>query len=240
MIPQIPQFEVSSYPGIFTVTTPNNPTISAPCAGFDLSFAQTRETMEDPDVYNRFLKNAIKTFRGSPKYKSYKHHLMEQVGIDCCQYHGMIRSGDEDKDMATIEMHHHILTIYDIAHIITTHITNSGGCLTTFDLIKMLGIEHTEHRVATVMLCKTCHQLQHNHPDFYLSSELAFGNWIDFMQRYQLGINSDIVEKVARQIRKDIEQQEFRENQALQLLSIANKLEDWGARNAKLFGEILL
>jgi len=236
MIPEINQFKCSSYPGIFSVNIETNPMLSAPTAGFDILFAQTKDTMEDPDVYKKFLSSAIKTFRGSPKYKNYKAHLMDEIGLDSCQYHGNIKSGSEDQDMATIEMHHHILTIYDIAYIITEHILNSNGCITTMDLIKMLGIEHTEHRVATVMLCKTCHQLQHNHEQFFLSSSLAFGNWVEFLQRFPLGVNGDIYKKIYFQIKKDLTTLESSENKALELLSIANTLEDWSAHNEKLFG----
>lgn len=223
------------YPGIFTIDLPN-PSLTSPNASFDIFFAQTRDTLEDVEVYRKFLTSAIKAFRSSKRYRHYKAHLMDEVGIDCCQYHGNINSGGVDEEMATIEMHHHILTIYDIAYIITEHVINNNGCITTFDLVKLLGIEHTEHRVATVMLCKTCHQLQHNEPNFFLSSDQAFGNWLAFLERYPSGVTRDIYLKIYFQLKKELASPESSENKALQLLSIANTLENWSVRNEQLFG----
>lgn len=232
---EVPQMNPTDYPDLF-VYNDSNPTMSSPNAGYDISMAQTRETLEDIDFYKNFIKNAISQFRHSKLYRHYKAHLMSEIGINCCQYHSNIKSGEEE-EMATIEMHHHILTIFDIAFIITEHVINSGGCITTFDLIKMLGIEHTEHRVATVMLCKTCHQLQHHDPSFFLPTNMVFGNWVEFLQRYQRGVSRDIYYKILHTLKKELTMYDPSEKRALQLLSIANTLEDWSAKNAYFFGE---
>ena len=237
MIPDVEPMQQSNFPGIFALNTPI-PIVSSPNAPYDLFFAQTRDTLEDVELYKKFLTAAIRQFRGSKRYKHYKAHLMDELGLDCCQYHSNIHSGGEEsnEEMATIEMHHHILTIFDIAHIITEHVINNGGCLTTFDLASLLGVEHVEHRVATVMLCKTCHQLQHNEPTFFLPSSMAFGNWVEFLQRYKDGVGIDTFQKINGQLKKEMYYSESNEKQTRQLLSIANTLENWSEHNAKMFG----
>lgn len=232
----VPEVHTTDYPNLFTYDENTNPSLSSIEAGYDIKLAQTRDTLEDIEFYKLFLKNAVMQFRKSVLYKHYKGHLMNEVGINCCQYHSNI-SSNEEEDMATIEMHHHILTIFDIAYIITEHIINSCGCITTFDLIKLMGIEHTEHRVGTVMLCKTCHQLQHNDPSFFLPTTTVFGNWPAFLQRYNRGVTRDIYYKILHILKKEITMYDPSEKRSLQLLSIANTLENWSDKNAKLFGE---
>lgn len=232
---EIAQMKTTDYEDLF-VRNDLNPTVFSPKAGYEISLGQDRESLEDIEFYKNFIKNAIAQFRHSKLYKSYKAHLMSDIGINCCQYHSAIRSHEEE-EMAKIEMHHHILTIFDIAYIMTEHIINSGGILTTFDLVKMLAIEHTEHRVATVMLCKTCHQLQHHDPSFFLPTGMAFGNWVEFLQRYQRGVSRDIYYKILYILKKEITMYDPSEKRALQLISIANTLEDWSAKNAYFFGD---
>ena len=143
-------------PDIF-FTGGSSPIISTSNNPFILQFKQTRESLLDVELYKRFLDNAILRFRRGRTYTSYKHYLIN-LGMDKCQVHGNITS-----EMATIEMHHNMLTIFDIAYIITEHIlntTNEG--ITTFDLVMRLAKAHKENKVQLVMLSKTPHQLYHN------------------------------------------------------------------------------
>lgn len=223
------------YPGIFSYNVPN-PTINSYGAETPLTFAQSKETLEDVELYTRFLKNSIFKFRSSKTYKHYKGFLINQLGINCCQYHGLV-SNVEDDEMATIELHHHLLTLFDEATIITEHIINSGGYITSFDLIRMLEEEHTHFRIPSVMLCKTCHQLQHNDPTFYISFNQVFGNWVDFIQRWPKGISKDIYYKLYGQIRKEINNKDSSDARVKDLLRIAEEIYNWSEKNAELFGE---
>ena len=90
-----------------------NPTITSPYSPFSLPFYQTRETLIDIEVYQKFISNATKQFRRTKVYTHYKGFLM-QLGMDRCQLHYNITS-----EMAELEMHHNMITIYDIAIIIT-------------------------------------------------------------------------------------------------------------------------
>ena len=49
------------------------------------------------------------------------------LGLDHCQFMSNI-----DAEMANVEMHHNVLTIYDIAIIITEHVINTVGYISTF------------------------------------------------------------------------------------------------------------
>ena len=110
----------------------DNPLIVSPKCAYALPFSQTRESLLDIETYKNFLDNAIARFRHSRTYTNYKSFLME-LGMDKCQVHGNITS-----EMASVEMHHNMLTIFDIAIILTEHQLNTVGKITTFDLVELL------------------------------------------------------------------------------------------------------
>jgi hypothetical protein len=227
------QIQEINYPDIF-IYNEENPTLLSPNSSFEVPFAQTRETLLDVEVYKHFLENAIRRFRTGKTYKHYKAHLMGDLGLNRCQYHSNIRSSEEG-EMATVEMHHHVLTIFDIALIITEHILNTYKAITTFDLVELMKLEHTEHRVCTVSLCKTCHQLYHNDPLFYISSRMGFGNWFEFLSRYRTGITRDIAMKIMLMMKRELEDNENKEKNTLQLLSIRDNIMNWSEYNERFF-----
>jgi len=220
----------TNYPDIF-IYNEENPTLMSPNSPFEVPFAQTRETLLDVETYKSFLDNAIKRFRQGKTYKHYKSHLMD-MGLNRCHFHSNIHSS-EDEEMATIEMHHHILTIFDIALIITEHVLNTYGAITTFDLVEVLKIEHTKHDICTVMLCKTCHQMHHNDPNFYVPTFMGFGDWYTFLSKYRTGITRDIAMKILFMLKKESASSETNELNTLQLLSIRDNILNWSEYNER-------
>ncbi len=208
-----------------------NPTLHSPNTPFDIVFAQTRETLIDVELYKNFLDNAIARFRHSRTYKHYKAHLME-LGLNRCQFHGNI-SSDIDQEMATIEMHHNILTIFDIALIITEHMLNVNGCITTFDLVELLRREHTQHHVCTVMLSKTAHQLVHSSNDFIIPPSMCFGNWTAFLNEYRTGITRDICFKLIFYIKAVVDKKLETRESTLKLLKLREDILSWQSYNEK-------
>lgn len=210
--------------GIYCEDEYFNPTISSPNSPYELPFYQTRDTLLDVEVYKRFLDNAISRFRHSRTYKGYKGYLYE-LGLDRCQFLSNITS-----EMASLEMHHHFLTIFDIALIITEHTLATKGYISTFDLVQLLKEEHINNRVGLVMLNKTAHQLYHANPDFFIHSDMLIGNWWEFLERYNLGITQDIAFKVLFYMKRCIE--EGCSNDA-EFLALHDKILDWSVQNAR-------
>lgn len=206
-------------PEVFNYNMGGNPTIFSPNAGYEIPFYQTRDSLRDTESYKAFLDNAIHRFRKSRTYKNYKGFLMN-LGLDHCQMHGNISS-----EMASIEMHHNVLTIFDIALIITEHVLNTTGYITTFDLVQLLAKEHTEHRVQLVMLSLTPHQAFHDDPQFFIPSTMCVGNWTEFLERYKSGITQDIAYKLLYYIRREeeLKGEPFDNN----LLDIREKIMGW-------------
>lgn len=205
---------ITMNPIITTMISPNDP--------YGLPFEQTKSTLVDVDRYKRFIDGGINMFRHSRSYKNYKAYLM-CMGMDRCQILGNIRS-----DMADIEMHHNFLTIFDIGILISQHILNTVGKITSFDLASLLAQEHRNNTIPIVMLSKTAHQIYHDNMEFYIPLSMTFGKWWELLTKYRYGITLDIAYKVVKYISKCQENNELRESEYFRL---KDSLESWGRYN---------
>lgn len=220
--PNMPQ-TVNPFPDIDLIAG-DNPALASCNSPFILPFYHTRETL-DADNYKRFLENAISRFRHSMTYKHYKGHLMA-LGLDHCQVNGKINS-----EMATIEMHHNMLTLFDIALILSEYMLNTIGRLSTFDLVSLLKSEHKANRVQLVMLSLTPHQLYHNEPNFFIHPNQCVGKWWEFLEMYHLGITQDVAFKILFYLKQAIEEGGSNDHG---LLDLYDKIKDWSEYNANI------
>lgn len=192
----IVQNQYNDYPEIITYDE-KNPTLSSPYAITDIPFYQTRETIQDIDIFRNFLRNAESRFRASREYKAYKAYLIEYCGINRCQVFGNISVEDAD-----VELHHNVLGLFDICLLIAYHTINTVGVISTFDLIQLLIQEHWNNRVGVTFLSKTAHQIYTNDPNGYIPPEQTFGKWWELLSNYRFGITYEIANKVIRYIKK--------------------------------------
>lgn len=174
-----------------------NPKLCSPYSGYDITFKQTKESLADPDRYKMFLKNIERRFRASKEYKMYKSYLMD-LGLDHCQVMGNIESGDN----VDIELHHNILNLFDICILISEHLLNTVGEITTFDIIQLLIYEHFSNNVGVVFLSTTVHEMYTNDPNAYIPPSMTFGKWWVLLEKYKYGITYDIANKLIRYINK--------------------------------------
>lgn len=188
--------EYNQFPSIISFDK-NNPTVRSPYAINDLPFYQTKETLMDVDVFRDFLRNAESAFRASKEYKAYKYYLMECLGITRCQVMGNVSSEDAD-----IELHHNVLGLFDICLLIASHVVNTVGIITTFDLVEMVIQEHWNNRVGVTFLSKTAHQMYTNDPDAYIPPEMTFGRWWELLSIYRYGITYDLANKIIKYLGK--------------------------------------
>ncbi len=186
--------EYNPLPGIITYDTEANPTLHSPSASYDIPFYMTKESLMDIDLYRAFIKNCVSRFRHSRYYKQYKAYLIG-LGLDHSQILGNI-----DDTMANIEMHHSIITIFDIALMITEHLINTVGRVTTFDVVQLLIEEHQQNNIPLVMLDETSHELLHSNMDNFLPPTMTYGKWWVLLYKYRFGITIDIAKKILQYI----------------------------------------
>lgn len=205
-------------PGIAYGQENNNPVISSPYSEYAICFNQTRETLIDTDTYRQFLKNIEMRVRKSVTYKNYKSFLMD-LGLDHCQVHGYINS-----QMASIEMHHNIMTLFDIAMLICEHSLNTTGYVNSFKVVQAIKEEHKNHNVALVMLSKTPHQLFHDDKSFIIHPNMCIGNWPNLIYKYHEGLTQDLAFNLLYYIKKSLESGVTDDKELLQLREY---IKDW-------------
>lgn len=213
--------EVQAFPDIDLIAG-DNPTLASVNSPFTLPFYQTRETL-DAENYRKFIDNAVYRFRNSVTYKHYKGSLMD-LGMNRCQVAKNITA-----DMANIEMHHNIITVHDVALILSEYTLKTVGRISTFDLVQLLKEEHKAHRVPLVMLSRTPHDLYHNE-DFFIHPKQVFGKWWEFLEMYHIGITQDIAFKVLRYLKQAINESESNDNG---LLDLYDRVKSWAEQNAE-------
>lgn len=208
-------------PGIESYQENANPVLSSPNSVYAISFYQTRDTLMDIDTYRVFLKNCESRFRHSVTYTNYKGYLID-IGMNRCQVHGYITS---DMEGVSIEMHHAILTLFDICLLITEHMLNTVGYVTTFDVVQALKEEHKANNIALVMLSKTPHQMYHaESSQFFIHPSMCFGNWPKLLEKYKLGLTQDVAFKILYYLKKAIETEGTTDNG---LLNLREKIKEW-------------
>ena len=171
-----------------------NPSVSQALAEYDLFFYQTRESVQDPERYNSFLKNAERAFRSCEAYKVYKARLMS-MGLDHCQIMGNI-SAEDSKSNVEIELHHNIINLFDICILISKHVLTTVGLISTFDLVHLLIQDQFNDNVGCTFLSTTAHEMYTNDPDAYIPPNMTWGKWWVLLDKYKYGITYDIAKKV--------------------------------------------
>ena len=183
----------------YTIITKDtaNPSFVVPNTDINLNFYQTRQSLLDPERYKHFLKNAEQRFRSSQEYKTYKSLQMAR-GFDHSQFMGNIESSKE----VDIELHHNIIGLFDIVLMISEHILNTVGLISTFDLIQLVINEHFEDNVPCCMLSTTEHEMFTNDPNAYIGPDKTFGKWWVLLEKYRFGITYEIADKVIKYLNK--------------------------------------
>ena len=215
-------------PDIYYDNNNFNPCISSPNAPYAIFFYQTRETLfGDADIFKRFVENAISQFRTSNFYKQYKGYLYN-LGYNRCQILGNIDT--EMVGTKGIEMHHNGITIFDISVMITNHLLNKYGKVSTYDITHELKKVHRENKVPLVMLCKTMHQMYHNEEEFYVPASMTFGNWFDLITEYYDGLTFGIAKKLYYWIKLSLEHSNDDKLNS-QLIELRNHILEWSEYN---------
>ena len=208
-------------PNIESLRVNNNPTLYSPSSPYSIAFYQTRDSLVDADTYRSFLKNIEMRVRKSVAYKNYKGFLMGN-GLNHCQIHGYINS-----EMADLEMHHAIMTLFDIALMISEHFLNGTGYVSSFDVVQTIINEHKENNIALVMMTKTPHQLYHNDSSFFIHPDMCIGNWPLLIEKYKDGLTQDVAFKLLYYLKRAIE---LGETDDAGLLELRDKIIDWSEK----------
>lgn len=222
----------ANYQDIMLSDLEKNPRLTNADETESITMMLTLENRYDYEEYEKFLKAAVKNFRSTNTYKHYKSYLYS-LGIDCCQFHPYIQNTDE-YEMASLEMHHCMLNIFDIAIMITEHYLQTVGGISEFMLAKLLKHEHACNRIPIVMLCRSCHQKYH-YKSLYVHPEQVFGKWWELLEVYNQGWTREIMEKLMRYLNRGLgEKFEYRVEDMKRLMELRDTVASYAGSGGVL------
>lgn len=153
----------------------------------------------DNRTFERFVKSVERIIRMDWSYLNYikkikeaEHNLTKDVVLN------NLKSTD-----ATIEMHHHPLTLYDIVSIVALHNFNNDIEFTSFSLAKEVVKLHYDNLIGLAPMSVTTHQLAHLEVDpktkrryVSLTKKQIFGKYEEFTKKYKDGMTLETKQKM--------------------------------------------
>lgn len=211
----------------------DNPKLYSKNQDYSIEFGLSPDNRYDFEEYTEFLWSAIRSFRSSAFYKHYKNYLYS-LGINKCAFHPYIQN-DNENTVATLEMHHCMLTIFDIVTLITEHYLNTlpkDIIFTEFDLVDVIKNEHKLNNIPIVFLCKNCHTLFHN-SFLYVEPNQIFGNYVELFLKYKNGwTNNNILDKMCRYLSRSLDDSlSYQIKNREKLLLLRDNILDWSKNN---------
>lgn len=131
------------------------------------------------DINEKLLKKLVTTVRNSLEYKEYIQFLKDELDMNYCSFFNNI-----NWDYAEIDMHHVMLTLYDIIYIVSIKKLNEESNITIYDIMEEVMKLHYECKVLLIPISKTIHELVHS-GDIFIPVNYAFGNFNDFYNEYK-------------------------------------------------------
>jgi len=144
---------------------------------------------ENETEYKRFLKNCEKVVRGSLEYKYWRNYIIDVLGINTCMV------TDEKMDEVTIEVHHHIPSLYTLIKALVNQKIEKTEDFCTFDIaIKTIEL-HFANKIGYLTLIKSMHEKLHNG---YLTVPISFvrGDYMYFVREYSKYLEDEDLDKI--------------------------------------------
>lgn len=127
--------------------------------------------------YKKFVKNCEMLVRKSNEYKLWKEYIIDVLQVNTC----MITH--EDINEVTIEVHHHIPSLYGVVCAIVNKNIEDSEEFCTFDIARETIELHFKNRIGYVTLIRTMHEKFHNgHLDIPI--EFVKGDYRRFIADY--------------------------------------------------------
>lgn len=144
---------------------------------------------ENESEYKKFIKNCEMMIRRSVEYKLWRNYIVDVLQINEC----MITH--ETMEDLTIEVHHHIPSLYTlVSALVNKHIENNQE-FCTFDICQQAIELHFKNKIGYTTLIKSMHEKFHNGK---LSIPIAFvkGDYNHFMKEYGKYLDEDELDKI--------------------------------------------
>jgi len=133
---------------------------------------------DNEKLLTRFVKNCERLIRNSYEYRLWKNYIIDVLNINNCAI------TEESGEELTIELHHHIPSLFTfVKTIIIEHIENERE-FSTFDICLKAIELHFQNRLGYVTLIKSMHEKFHK-GFLDIPIDLVRGNYNYFLEEYK-------------------------------------------------------
>lgn len=165
--------------------------LSSRISPFNLSYRISE--FETEKEYFKFIKNVERLIRSSMEYKLWKNYI-----IDILQYSNCVIT-DESSDELTIEIHHHIPSLYVMVSAVTNKKIEEGKEFCTFDIAEEVMQLHFKNYVGYVPLIKSMHEKFHN-GFLVIPISKVYGNYKKFLEEYLRYVDNEDVAVIEQRL----------------------------------------
>lgn len=148
---------------------------------------------------DKLIKRIERIVRQSIEYKDLRNYLRDEMDFNRC-----LLLSNIDYDMASIELHHSVFTLYDVVDIVTQKHETIYKHINVFDIANEVMKIHYEGLVPLTPLTETVHQLVHNDEifiPFQILDGSSFGNRKLFIEAYKDYMSTDQLAKYNSKIK---------------------------------------
>ena len=146
-------------------------------------------SFENSSEMNKFIKAVEKLVRSSIEYKHWKNYLIDILGCVECDITG------ELLNEVSIEVHHHIPSLYDVVKAVVCKNLEDQKEFCTFDIATKVIEIHYQNKIGFVMLVKTLHEKFHN-GFLKIPIDLVRGNYLAFLNEYSRYLDDEDLDKI--------------------------------------------
>ncbi len=148
---------------------------------------------ENEAHFKKFVKNCELLVRRSNEYSSWRNYIIEILGLNTCHI------TDEHISEVTVEVHHHIPSLFAVVSAVVNRKINSQEEFCSFDIARDVIQLHFENRIGYTVLIKSMHEKFHN-GCLEIPINLIHGNYNYFIQHYGGYLENDELEKINQRI----------------------------------------
>ena len=139
--------------------------------------------------YKKFIRNCEMMIRRCQEYKLWREYILDVLQINTCFI------THESMDEVTIEVHHHIPSLYTLVSALVNQKLDDGLDFCTFDICCESIELHFANKVGYITLLKSMHEKFHN-GRLTIPTSLIKGNYNSFIKDYSKYLDEIELEKI--------------------------------------------
>ncbi|MCK5605160.1 hypothetical protein KAR91_24935 [Candidatus Pacearchaeota archaeon] len=151
------------------------------------------QNFDGESEYKKFIKNCEKLIRSCMEYRQWKAYIIDILGVNTC----MIT--DERIDECTIEVHHHMPSLYVLVKTLTNKSIETETPFSTFDIAQQAIELHFQNKIGYVTLIKSIHEKFHN-GFLNIPAEMVRGDYNYFINNFSGYIDDDDMHSINQRL----------------------------------------